>query len=103
VTPLTPPAGSWLSEPHGRVPRAAAVTVAALGQVLVLVPFTVASGLMAPLWAVVVLLAAWTVAAVGLVLLARRRPFVTPLVPVGSFVLWWLVMTAGERLLGWAP
>jgi hypothetical protein len=75
--------------------------VAAIGQFIVFVPFTVASGLLAPLWAIVVLYAIWAGATAGLVLLARTRPFATLLVPIANMALWWLVMTIGERFLGW--
>lgn len=97
-----PPAvGSWYRDPRGRVLRGVAVAVAAIGQLIVLVPFTVASGLLAPLWAVVALYAIWTLSAAGLVLLARTRPFATLLVPMANAALWWLVITIGERVLGW--
>lgn len=90
-----------MRDPRGRVLRGVAVAVAVVGQLIVLVPFTVGSGLLAPLWAVVALYAIWAVAAVGLVLLARTRPFTTLLVPIANINLWWLLMTIGERFLGW--
>ena len=101
MTTSPPPAGSWVRDPRGRVLRGAAVAVAVVGQLIVLMPFTVGSGLLAPLWAVVALYAIWAVAAVGLVLLARTRPLATPLVPIANISLWWLLMTIGERVLGW--
>jgi hypothetical protein len=79
------------------------VAVAVVGQLIVLVPFTLGSGLLAPWWAVVALVAVWAVAAAGLVLLARTRPFATPLVPIVNISLWWLLLTIGERFLGWTP
>lgn len=81
--------------------RMAAVVVAALGQLVVLVPFTVASGLMAPLWAIVVLSVLWLVEAIVLVGVARRRPLLAPLVPIAGYALWWVTLAAGGRFLGW--
>jgi hypothetical protein len=48
-----------------------------------------------PLWAVWVLLAWW------LVSLARRRSWWTPLAPVAAAVLFLVVITVGEQVLGW--
>jgi hypothetical protein len=101
MTCSTPPGGSWVRNPRGRALRGAAVVVAAVGQFIVLAPFTVASGLLAPLWAIVALYAIWAAAVAGLVLLARTRPFATLLVPIANIAVWWLVMTTGERILGW--
>ncbi|HYN96196.1 MAG TPA: hypothetical protein VES42_20320 [Pilimelia sp.] len=60
-----------------------------------------ASGLVAPGWAVALLLAMWA----GLLLfgawLRRRRPLLTPLVPIAALLLWLAVITAGETLLNW--
>ena len=77
------------------------VAVAAALQLVVLVPFTVASGLVAPLWAVLLLYAAWIVGALVLLRLAQRRPFATPVVPVANAGVLWLVITLGEQWLGW--
>lgn len=103
MTSSTSPGASWIRDPRGRVLRGAAVAVAVLGQLAVLVPFTVASGLMAPLWASIALVVAWAATAAALVPLARRRPLATPLLPLGNLAVWWLAMTAGQRLLGWTP
>lgn len=81
--------------------RAAVVGAAYVAQAVVLVPFTVASGLLAPLWAVIALHALWAVALVALVQVARTRPFAAPLVPATNALLLWLAITAGELLLGW--
>ena len=91
----------WERDTRGRVLRGVVVAAAIVGQLIVLVPFTVGSGLMAPWWAVAVLVAVWAAAAVGLVRLARTRPFATPIVPIANFTLWWLLLTIGERFLGW--
>jgi hypothetical protein len=64
-------------------------------------PLYAAAGLLAPGWAVVVLALWWGLLAAVLVHLARRRSWWTPAVPVVALATWWLVLTAGERLLGW--
>ena len=79
----------------------AAVAIAGVAQLVVLVPFTISSGLAAPLWAIVLLVLVWAAFTYLLVRLARRRPLLTLLVPVANFGVWWLAITAGERLLGW--
>lgn len=93
----------WLDGPGGRWLRITATVVAAIGQLVVLLPFTVASGLIAPLWAVVALHLLWCAGAVALVAVARRRALAAPLVPLANALLWWLAMTAGGQLLGWTP
>jgi hypothetical protein len=65
--------------------------------------FYLASGLVAPVWAVVVLGLWWVLLAVQLSRLALRGSWWTPAVPVVAFTTWYLVLTAGERLLGWTP
>lgn len=77
------------------------VGVAYAAQAVVLVPFTVASGLVAPLWAVVALFALWAAGLVVLVRTARRRPFAAPLVPLVNLAAVWLTIAVGESLLGW--
>jgi hypothetical protein len=60
-----------------------------------------ASGLVAPLWAVVLLDVWWIVLAVVLVRWARRGSWWTPAVPVVAYGTWWAALTAGENWLGW--
>jgi hypothetical protein len=60
-----------------------------------------ASGLVAPLWVVAVLAVWWVLLAVQLSRLALRGSWWTPSVPVVAFATWYVVLTAGERLLGW--
>lgn len=91
----------WAGGAGGRVGRVVAVIVAVALQLVVLVPFTVASGLLAPRWAVVTFYAVWVVAAVVLVLTAVRRPLLSPLVPLANGVVLWLAITAGDLWLGW--
>jgi hypothetical protein len=68
---------------------------------LVVGVFYLSSGLVAPLWAVVVLGVWWVLLAVQLSRLALRGSWWTPAVPVVAFATWYVVLTAGERLLGW--
>lgn len=68
---------------------------------LAVAPFYLASGLVAPGWAVVLLWLTWIALAVLIVLLWRRRPPLALLVPPGALALILLVITAGEQLLGW--
>lgn len=77
------------------------IGLAAALQLVVLVPFTVASGLLAPLWAVVLLYAVWLAGATMLVRTARSRPLVTPVVPLVNAAVVWSVITLGEVWLGW--
>jgi hypothetical protein len=64
-------------------------------------PFYLSSGLVAPLWAIIVLLLVWA----GLLALAivsvRRRSAWGLLVPVLAVGLWLGFISAGEALLGW--
>ncbi len=75
-------------------------TIGALG-LLATLPFYLASGLVAPLWAIVVLWLVW----LGLGLLAfqwfTRRPWAVLLLPVVAIGIWWLAITLGEQVLGW--
>ncbi len=69
---------------------------------LVLAPFFLATGLMAPLWGVVLVMAIWlALLALAVLAIRRRRPLLALLAPVVAAGLWWLVLTLGERLLGW--
>ena len=69
-------------------------------QLATLLPYA-ASGLLAPPYAVVVLLALW----VGLTVLAavvlRRRGAAALLVPLLTLAVWAAVLTAGDLVLGW--
>ena len=61
-----------------------------------------ASGLLAPLWAVVLLLVIWAgLLAVAIWLLRSERPALTILVPLASTAIWFGVLSAGEAWLGW--
>lgn len=79
------------------------IGIAIAMQLVVLVPFTVASGLIAPLWAVVVLYAVWVVGAGMLAVVASSRALACPLVPAANAAVLWLAVTVGETWLGWTP
>jgi hypothetical protein len=72
-----------------------------LAAMVTVLPFYAASGLVAPLWAVIALLLCW----VGLVYLGvrwrRSRPYAVLALPVVAFVWWFAVLSAGEAWLGW--
>ncbi len=68
---------------------------------LATLPWFAASGLLAPGWAVAALLVAWAGLLAVAVVLLRRRPVFTPLVPLAALALWWGTLSAGEAFLGW--
>ena len=73
-----------------------------LAALLVTVIFYAASGLLAPGWAVAVLLVIWfALLAVAIWLLRTRRPLYVLPVPVAAWLIWIGALTAGENLLGW--
>ena len=64
--------------------------------------FYAASGLLAPGWAVALLLVIWfALLAVAIWLLRGRRPLLVLPVPVAAALIWFGALTAGEHLLGW--
>ena len=63
--------------------------------------FYAAAGLVAPLWAVLVLWALWLGLLWQLVRVWRRRPLLALLVPPLAIALFFAAITAGEQLLGW--
>jgi hypothetical protein len=63
--------------------------------------FYAASGLLAPGWAVAVLLVVWLALLVVAIWLLRNRPVFVPLVPIGAWLIWFGALTAGEKWLGW--
>lgn len=60
-----------------------------------------ASGLVAPAWAVVALLAVWVALLVVAIRMLRQRPVLVPLVPLAAVVIWLAAVTAGDLWLGW--
>lgn len=63
--------------------------------------FYLASGLVAPLWAVGMLLAIWVGLVVVGVIWFRPHPLRVLALPAVAAAIWWAVITLGERLLGW--
>jgi hypothetical protein len=80
--------------------RTIAAVVAMLA-LLVLAPFFLASGLMAPTWAVVSLVGVWLALFVVGCSWFRRRPWWLFLLPVAAVLIWFGVMSAGGAWLGW--
>lgn len=78
----------------------AAVVVAAVLQLGVGF-ITLTSGLVAPLWAILLLAVVWCVAVVVIVRLARPRPLLTPVVPVVNGMIWFALLWFGDVALGW--
>lgn len=63
--------------------------------------FYLAAGLVAPLWAVLLLQLCWLGLLVWMVVLWRRRPPLALLMPLAAAGLIFSAITAGEQLLGW--
>jgi hypothetical protein len=64
--------------------------------------FYAASGLLAPGWAVAMLLIIWFASlALAIWLLRARRPLYVLLLPLAACLIWFGVMSAGENWLGW--
>ena len=83
--------------------RVLGYVVAVLGIALLLValPFYLASGLLAPLWAIVVLLLVWGLLFVLACRWFRRHPYRVLVLPVLAAAFWFASISAGEALLGW--
>ena len=70
------------------------------GHLVVLIWYA-ASGLVAPTWAVAILLVIWAVLlAVGL-RLRKTAPVWMLAVPVAAAAIWFIFISAGEKLFGW--
>lgn len=73
-----------------------------LAALLVTLVFYAAGGLLAPAWAVVLLLVVWiALLAAAIWLLRSRRPLWVLLTPVAAWLIWFGALTAGENWLGW--
>jgi len=83
--------------------RAVGYVVAGLGMLLLLaaLPLYLASGLMAPMWAVVVLLSVWVVLFVLAIKWFGHHPYRVLLLPFTAAAIWFAAMYAGDILLGW--
>ncbi|MET9337079.1 hypothetical protein [Nonomuraea sp. NPDC003804] len=64
-------------------------------------PFYLASGLVAPLWAILVLLVVWAGLLGVAVRAVRGRSAWGPAVPVLAVAVWLGAVSAGEAFLGW--
>jgi hypothetical protein len=60
------------------------------------------SGLVAPAWAVVVLMAIWVLITVATWRLLRGRPALVLAVPVADLAIWLALVTAGGAFLNWS-
>lgn len=91
---MTTPTTSW---PAGRI-------LALVGLILYLVtgvfPFA-ASGLVAPLWGIVVLYVGWLIGLWVTIRLFRSRSLWTLAMPVVALAFWWVVLTIGESAFDW--
>lgn len=56
------------------------------------------SGLLAPPWAVAFFVVVWFA---GVAVMCRLRPLLRPVVPVAFVALWFVVLSAGDVMLGW--
>lgn len=82
--------------------KVTAGVVACAAEAVLLVPFTVASGLLAPLWAVVMFYMVGAVAFVSLILLLRKRFLVwSLLVPFIHAIVFVSALTFGDIFLSW--
>lgn len=77
------------------------VAVLGIALLLVVLPFYLASGLVAPLWAIVVLLLVWALLFVLACRWFRRHPYRVLLLPVLAAAAWFGTISAGEAFLGW--
>jgi hypothetical protein len=77
--------------------------VASLGALglLAVLPFYISSGLVAPVWAIVLLLLFWAALVVCAFRWFTRRPWVVLVLPLVAVAVWFLVLTIGEQALGW--
>jgi hypothetical protein len=75
----------------------------ALAATIALAPFFVASGLMAPGWAVALFIAVWLTLVVLGVLWIRRHPLWVVPIPFVAALVWLGGMSAGGAWLGWTP
>ena len=84
---------------RGRGPIVVAV-LAAVAHVAVGYLYLI-SGLAVPIYALLPLWVCWALMAGWLGWLAARRSWWTPVVPLVAFGIWYLVLTIGDRFMGW--
>jgi len=75
----------------------------ALAALLAMSIWFFATGLMAPLWAIIGFIAVWVVLVVLGVVWIRRHPWRVLLLPVIAAVILFGGLRAGAALLGWTP
>jgi hypothetical protein len=68
---------------------------------LLILPWFASTGLVAPGWAVAVLLAAWVVLLLVGLRLRTTRPLWMLAIPVLDVLVWFVLISAGDRWLGW--
>ncbi len=85
-----------------RAPGPAWLAALVLLQLAALLPYAL-SGLLAPTYGVVLLLATWLVLTVVAARTLRRHGALGFAVPVLTVAVWVLVVTAGGLLAGWTP
>jgi hypothetical protein len=68
--------------------------------VIAVYPFAL-TAMVAPMWAFAAAMAMWAVTAVLTWRIGRHRPRLTLLVPVAAAAAWFLVLIAGDLILGW--
>lgn len=83
-----------------RVLERVVATVGVAGLMAAL-PIYVSSGLVAPLWAIVLLLLFWGILVATAVRWFTRHPWLVLLLPAAAAVMLWLTLVLGEQLLGW--
>lgn len=59
------------------------------------------SGLVVPIWALVVLMLCWGVGLALTAMVALRRPLWSLLAVPGSLLFWWVFVSGGAALFGW--
>ncbi|MDQ3054118.1 MAG: hypothetical protein M3R66_09975 [Actinomycetota bacterium] len=93
-------ASNGLRRRDNRGLRIAAALIAAAGMLAVGV-FYLASGLVAPVWAILILWIIWLALAWYGLRLARAGSYLVLVVPLVAGAIWYLVLTVGEQALGW--
>lgn len=73
----------------------------AMAALLVIGFFYVSAGLVAPLWAVILLVIIWVALVVVGIRWFRRHPLRVLALPLVAVIIWFGVITLGEQLLGW--
>jgi hypothetical protein len=84
-----------------RSPLLTVAAAVAMALLLAMGVFYVSSGLLAPLWAVVVLVALWLALVVLGFVWFRSHPVRVMILPVVAAGIWFGALSAGEAWLGW--